>query len=89
MTYLLGVNSLMVVKVLPRGAGDRCLYKGLTGKRVQLYQPEGPARCEKQTCCTASLLMVTPVNLGSEVLNSPLLFLCLINCPSIGTLCSV
>lgn len=90
MTYLLhGVNSLMVVKVLPRGAGDKCLHKGLTGKRVQLYQPEEPARCENQTSCTVSLLMLTPVNLGSEVWNSPLLFLCLINCPSISTLCSV
>lgn len=36
MTYLLrGVNSLMGVKDLPRGAGDICLYKGLTGKRAQ------------------------------------------------------
>lgn len=64
MTYLLhGINSLMVVKDLPRGAGDRCLYKELTGKRVQLYQPEEPPRCENQTSCTASLPMLTPVNL--------------------------
>lgn len=83
------MTYLMVVKDLPRGAGDRCLYKGLTGERAQLYQPEEPARWENQTSCTASFLMLTPVNLGSEVLKSALLFLCLISCPSISTPCSV
>lgn len=85
------LTALWVWKTYQEGQETSVFTKGSLEKehRAQLYQPEEPARCENQTCCTASLLMLTPVNLGSEVLNSALLFPCLITCPSISTLCSV